>query len=183
MSSARQLMAVQFSQLSENNRKELEKFVCRHCDYLLRDPVQQMCCGHWLCECCAKELGKKVSPCCPQVECQEPWNMKEEPPVCGTWYNLYIQESIIIYIKFSSSQYFPDRFVRKSLSKFSIKCSNDDCDWIGTVGLLNNHLAECAYSKIQCLHCQEWLAADEVKTARCIKLSTQVLIQFTGWNP
>ena len=75
-------MEIRLEQLSENNRNDLEKYQCPRCDHLLRDPVQQMCCGHWLCECCAKELAEAVSPCCPRIDCMEPWNKKEEPAVC-----------------------------------------------------------------------------------------------------
>lgn len=69
---------------------------------------------------------------------------------------------IVIIQFFFLSQYFPDRFVRKSLGKFSVKCGNNECNWIGTVESLNQHQAECAYRKTQCLLCLESLDADEV---------------------
>ena len=150
-------MAIRWEQIFENNRKDLEKFQCPRCDYLLRDPVQQMSCGHWLCECCAKELDEAVSPRCPRLECQEPWNKDEEPAVRVVWVFLRIS-TIHIFLP----QYFPDRFVRKSLGKFSVKCGNAECNWVGTVESLSQHLAECAHRKTQCLHCLEWLPADKV---------------------
>lgn len=77
-------------QLFENNRKEFEKYLCPNCNYLLRDPVQQMCCGHWLCECCAKELAEKISPRCPREDCEGLWNNEEQPPVRGLFKILHI---------------------------------------------------------------------------------------------
>ena len=60
--------------LLENNRTELRNYVCPRCDLLLRDAVQQMCCGHWMCECCAKELSRERLPRCPLKDCQELWS-------------------------------------------------------------------------------------------------------------
>ena len=59
-------------------------------------------------------------------------------------------------------QYFPDRFVRKTLAKLSVKCSNTECQWIGNVEQLSQHLRECEFTKTQCKFCEEWLSASEV---------------------
>ena len=86
---------------------------------------------------------------------------------CGTTknnhqYAVFLKFCTLLQFSFSLPQYFPDRFVRKSLGKISVKCGNADCKWIGTVETLNQHQVVCAYTKTQCLLCQEWLAADEV---------------------
>ena len=74
-------MAVRLDQLLENNRKDIHKYLCPKCDYVLRDAVQQMSCGHWLCKCCAEELSLSESPQCPLQDCKELWNIEEQPTV------------------------------------------------------------------------------------------------------
>ena len=75
------VLLVQRDHVLENNSKDLDKYVCPHCKYLLRDAVQQMCCGHWLCECCALQVSIQRSPRCPQQSCLEPWG-EQSATVC-----------------------------------------------------------------------------------------------------
>ena len=83
----------------------------------------------------------------------------------------------------SFSQYFPDRFVRKSLGKFSIKCTNEDCSWIGNVEQLTLHLAECELTKLQCEHCNELLVASEVIFPEAMTQSNDYVTLFPGQVP
>lgn len=71
------MMAVACEQVPE----DVKKFLCSNCNFLLRDAVQQMSCGHWLCECCAKELSLSERPQCPLQDCLELWNTEEQPAV------------------------------------------------------------------------------------------------------
>ena len=74
------LLKVDVSHLLESNPTEVQKYVCPRCDYLLRDAVL-MFCGHWICECCAKELFQDSSPRCPREDCQKLWTDDGEVPV------------------------------------------------------------------------------------------------------
>lgn len=58
-------------------------YVCPTCYDLLREAVQQMCCGHRLCECCAEELSKEVTPQCTRKDYLQQWKSgtTEEPQV------------------------------------------------------------------------------------------------------
>lgn len=44
--------------LSENNKEQVDKYVCPKCDSILWEAVQTSC-GHWLCNGCAEELFDK----------------------------------------------------------------------------------------------------------------------------
>ena len=46
------------SLLRENNKEQVEKYVCPKCDSILWEAVQTSC-GHWLCSGCAEELFDK----------------------------------------------------------------------------------------------------------------------------
>ena len=50
---------VKASYLAENNKDQLDKYVCPKCENILTDAVQTSC-GHWLCYDCAEELFEKV---------------------------------------------------------------------------------------------------------------------------
>ena len=65
-------------------------------------------------------------------------------------------------------QYFPDRFVRKSLAKLSVKCAKTECQWIGVAEQLTQHCSvECEFTQIQCKLCDECFKASEVYFSCC----------------
>ncbi|XP_064392829.1 TNF receptor-associated factor 3-like isoform X3 [Halichondria panicea] len=109
------------------NSDMLDKYTCPHCHHLCKDAVQSVC-GHWLCESCADELMATSSPKCPQPDCQED-------------------------LKSDGDQCFPDRFVRKEISKMMVLCPYKDngCQWEDKTAALEAHLKTCTFaSNVTC---------------------------------
>ncbi|XP_019860774.1 PREDICTED: TNF receptor-associated factor 3-like [Amphimedon queenslandica] len=130
--------------LTENNKDNIEKYVCPKCDGILRDAVQTSC-GHWLCNDCAEEIfdKKETTPCCPRTECGEELTTEEGRP------------------------FFLDRFVRKEINRFSIMCPNCKfgCDWNGKISeFYAEHLGSCVYEKEECPHCKKGLSLSEYQS-------------------
>ncbi|XP_019852875.1 PREDICTED: TNF receptor-associated factor 2-like [Amphimedon queenslandica] len=125
---------IKASHLAENNKDQLEKYECPKCEHILTDAVQTSC-GHWLCHDCADGIFQKMedTPYCPRTDCGEELTAEEGRP------------------------FFPDRFVRKEISRFVVACINRKfgCIWEGKLGELGNHLRTCEHNKTECKHCNQ----------------------------
>lgn len=71
-------------------------------------------------------------------------------------YSMYIDPAVRV-------QFFPDRFVRKEIAKFLVRCVNHEkgCGWRGLVSKLQRHLESCEHSRVQCEHCRNWIPPAE----------------------
>ena len=115
---------------------EWNKYQCPLCKWLLKDAVQ-ISCGHWLCLECAQEVFNQRTPHCPKDDCAE--------------------------VLAGSPPFFPDRFVRREIARFSVHCVNHEkgCTWTGLAGELQLHFRSCQHSQIQCQYCNDWIVPAE----------------------
>ncbi|XP_003385751.1 PREDICTED: TNF receptor-associated factor 2-like [Amphimedon queenslandica] len=132
---SRESRRLKTSFLTENNKEQLEKYVCPKCDCILHDAVQTSC-GHWLCNGCAEEFFDKKNEgtiFCPRPDCDEELTNED------------------------GRLFFPDRFVRKEINRFSILCPNRKfgCDWNDVISEVFVHLESCVYEKQECPHCSK----------------------------
>lgn len=117
---------ITFECLAANN-EEAERYLCPSCDHILKDAVQ-INCGHWMCEKCASDLFSTdaTKHYCKKSGCQD-----EVTPSEGKYY-------------------FPDRFVRRCLAAFKFSCTNDGCEWQGTLSETQTHASSCKFKKEAC---------------------------------
>ncbi|KAL5487187.1 hypothetical protein EMCRGX_G019761 [Ephydatia muelleri] len=119
-----------------------KKYQCPSCRYLLKGAVQ-LSCGHWVCQACADRVFQTSSPPrCPRNDCNDELESTE------------------------GCKYFPDRFVRKEILGFNVKCVNhaEGCLWIGNVSTLEDHLGKCDYRLLPCpLQCGTKIASKELE--------------------
>uniref|UniRef100_A0A1X7T9H5 MATH domain-containing protein n=2 Tax=Amphimedon queenslandica TaxID=400682 RepID=A0A1X7T9H5_AMPQE len=121
-------------------------------------------CGHWLCDGCAKELfdRKESTIFCPRTDCGEELTTEEGRP------------------------FFPDRFVRKEINRFSIMCRNRKlgCHWSGKIDELLEHLRSCVYEikKEECSHCKEGFSLSEYQSHvdQCPKMTVACPLKDHG---
>jgi ribosomal protein L37AE/L43A len=122
--------------------QQLVKYQCPVCSHILKDAVQTSC-GHWMCNGCAEDFFKdNYQPVCPRDDCKEELTDEDGRP------------------------FFPDRFVRKEISRFTIKCLNTEfgCKWIGSIGEFTDHLKICSYNGKKCPHCNLFMTLADVRT-------------------
>jgi len=100
------------------------KYLCTFCGNVLRDPVQTSC-GHRYCKSCVEPL------------------LRSSPSRC-----LVDNEEI------TEKKIFEDKFARREILSLPVQCANqcDGCDWTGELGQLEDHEAQCPYTKVQCMY-------------------------------
>ncbi|XP_028415913.1 TNF receptor-associated factor 3-like [Dendronephthya gigantea] len=112
-------------QISDRNRKKInKKFLCTKCSLLLKEPMQTIC-GHLICKGCVQNiLGSGNSVC----------------PVDGT--------------ELKENNVFLDRYTQRELVTLTLHCVNEECDWFGAGKELQAHINTCDYTVIKCVHGQ-----------------------------
>ncbi|XP_027059293.1 TNF receptor-associated factor 3-like [Pocillopora damicornis] len=102
------------------------KYMCNSCGLLLRDAMQTTC-GHFYCSSCLASLFRNGST---RMTCLQ--DQKE----------------------FLPNEVFPDNFMRREVQAFVVNCTFEDegCNWKGEVRHLENHLSNCEFLKIPCVH-------------------------------
>ena len=105
---------------------------CPVCLHIIRDPHQVTCCGKKFCKACIEHIKAIKKPC----------------PTCN-------EE------EFSN---FPDKGFKQSLYALKVRCSHhkDECEWMGELGQLNEHLNTepqpekqldgCQFVEIDCIY-------------------------------
>ncbi|XP_078502168.1 TNF receptor-associated factor 2-like [Lissotriton helveticus] len=107
------------------------KYLCTKCELLLRDPVQNINCGHRFCLCCYQLLVRKGN-----LQC----------PAC-------LKERIEPYEKSKNNlgQCFRDNAIKREVLNLLVSCSNKGCDWTGPLKELEEkHRSSCSSEKIDC---------------------------------
>ncbi|KAJ1134344.1 hypothetical protein NDU88_000796 [Pleurodeles waltl] len=107
------------------------KYLCCNCELLLRDPVQNINCGHRFCLCCYQLLVRKGNLKCPAC-------VKEriEPS----------EKS-----KNNLGKCFRDNAIKREVLNLSVSCSNKGCDWTGLLKELEEkHRSSCSAEMIDC---------------------------------
>ncbi|CAH3037682.1 unnamed protein product [Pocillopora meandrina] len=113
--------------LSNAEKQRLgSKYTCSSCGYLLRDAMQTSC-GHFYCSSCLASLFQDGST---RMTCLQ--DQKE----------------------FLPNEVFPDNFMRREVQAFVVNCTFEEegCNWKGEVRHLENHLSNCEFLKIPCVH-------------------------------
>ncbi|XP_070569759.1 TNF receptor-associated factor 2-like [Ptychodera flava] len=106
-----------------------EKYICQHCQLILRDAVQTSC-GHRYCKECFQGL------------------IRDDDNECSACINEGCLDSLM-----NAEQMFPDRAISRELNEKTVRCINDGCDWTGLFKLYQEeHFDSCQYSVIACLH-------------------------------
>ncbi|XP_065189204.1 TNF receptor-associated factor 2-like [Sycon ciliatum] len=119
------------------NVNHLNSYLCSHCKYLLRDPIQANC-GHRFCSSCYQLLLSEPSPKCPGAACTE--------------------------ILLPSD--FHDVHAARDIGAMRVHCvhKHSGCEWQGKVEDLETHLSACAHTKEKCPNpgCTEMLGKTEM---------------------
>ena len=110
-------------------------FFCPVCHLVLREPHQTKCCGHHMCESCARKIQRPRS--------QFPQQQARCPVCQQTGFTSEI-----------------DKYFKRKVSELRIKCPYEDrgCQWEGelaqleTKGLVKGHLDGCMYKDIVCTY-------------------------------
>ena len=110
---------------------------CPVCLLILCDPYQVSCCGNGFCQGCIEQVKADSSP----YNC----------PCC----------------KAETFEAFEDKRLKRSLYGFRVYCANRQhgCQWVGELGLLDNHLNSnpskqkqlegCLFCQVKCIHCSK----------------------------
>jgi uncharacterized coiled-coil protein SlyX len=101
-----------------------EDFFCPVTFELLLNPHQTTCCGNHLSEKAVRRLQRDGKPC----------------PMC----------------KESELSTMPDKFHRRRVSAVHVRCphASSGCEWVGEVGVVDQHAAACPKHPWQCQYCE-----------------------------
>ena len=125
---------------------------CPVCLLVLREPYQATCCGYGFCRVCIERVRAENKPC----------------PCCNAE-------------KFDS---FEDKGRKRLLNEYQVHCTNKklDCQWVGELGELENHLNSnppldkqlegCQLTQVQCLHCFQPIQRSDIgvhQNDQCLK--------------
>ena len=103
-----------------------DEYLCTICTGLLREPVITRC-GHLFCATCFdKHRSRRGLTTCP------------------------LDRKVI-----KSSDFFPDRFVKKQVEKLRVHCPFDreNCLWSGPLVVVREHMKNCGYGMCLCRDC------------------------------
>ena len=104
----------------------IKKHQCSAGSHLVKDVVQ-ISCGHWMCERCADNYCSNMDgKSCPKPECGERLE------------------------QIDGRNYFPDKFIRKQMAKFTFACTNGRCQWIGFFEETAEHEITCRFKALSC---------------------------------
>ncbi|CAH2316674.1 TNF receptor-associated factor 2 [Pelobates cultripes] len=108
------------------------KYLCCHCENILRKAVQTMC-GHRYCAQCLSRLASSTNrTICPKCrEGEDPSSLSEE---C-----VLIEEKS-----------FSDVAINKEISELKVHCATSECTWAGVLKDYDDHRNLCDYTEIQC---------------------------------
>ncbi|XP_077986318.1 TNF receptor-associated factor 2-like [Glandiceps talaboti] len=105
------------------------KYLCRHCDQILKDPKQTFC-GHRYCAYCLEDIISRDS----DIRCKA---CEDEG----------YEDSML-----RSDQIYRDRAILRELNNCSVQCPNDDCDWKGLYKEYDEeHAGSCPSAVITCI--------------------------------
>uniref|UniRef100_H3B7S8 TNF receptor-associated factor n=1 Tax=Latimeria chalumnae TaxID=7897 RepID=H3B7S8_LATCH len=106
--------------------------LCCHCQLLMRDPVQNIECGHKFCRECFHRLLSRGIVKCPECLKAEKRDGK-------------------IHTLGEPWKYFPDIATKKEILNLPVTCHNSDCSWSGTLRDLEmEHRLQCTEELIEC---------------------------------
>ncbi|XP_054854062.1 TNF receptor-associated factor 1 [Eublepharis macularius] len=107
------------------------KYLCSHCQGVLRAALQAPC-GHRYCSACLAWIVRNhKNPLC--LSC------KEEDP------NSVDEETLL-----SVEKAFSDAAINKEISELSVRCEVPGCTWIGIMKALEGHKITCEHALIPC---------------------------------
>ncbi|XP_047130386.1 TNF receptor-associated factor 4 isoform X2 [Hydra vulgaris] len=100
-------------------------YECPICQFTFRDPVQTRDCGHRFCESCLEPILKKSPSTCP------------------------IDRRVL-----TRDKVYPDKACKRTVLAFKVRCYNfgNDCEWIGELGNLQDHLEQCQLIEVACVN-------------------------------
>ena len=112
--------------------------VCVICLEIAEDPWQHGKCGRLLCKECLEKLGRNKP--CPNCRMEQPQYFEDNKSKCT-----YL---VVIIITFTSLVPPGKREIKALL----VKCANvgRGCEWEGTVGTLEQHVATCEFALVPC---------------------------------
>lgn len=122
------------------------KFLCRHCQLILRNPVQGTC-GHRFCRSCWDEILQVHT----EVDCPA---CIEEP----------VEESEAG--KLSANEMFPDKGVKREMSSISCACAFPGCTWRGIFRDYEVHEQTCKFREVACALCSKPIADGQIEQHR-----------------
>ncbi|XP_077986610.1 TNF receptor-associated factor 2-like [Glandiceps talaboti] len=112
--------------------KDVEaKFICCHCDLILKNPIQTYC-GHRYCSPCIDDIitrnGNRTALCTP---------CKEDD----------VYDSVL-----KKEETYPDKAIKRELNQLSVHCVNTSCEWKGLYKEYDEeHAPSCPYAYIKCI--------------------------------
>lgn len=120
-----------------------QKFLCNHCNRILRDPVQSFC-GHRFCRNCITSVVQSGE----QVQCKS----------C-------IQEGVEDeqFSMLKMDQLFPDNAVKREMASMHTCCENEGCSWDGPFKQYEKHIKECNFRPVQCSQCHQPVIASKIQ--------------------
>ncbi|XP_078604264.1 TNF receptor-associated factor 2-like isoform X1 [Branchiostoma floridae x Branchiostoma japonicum] len=119
------------------------KYCCSSCGKLLDEPRQTEC-GHRYCRTCLEDLTRTGEGKCTAHKCGET-------------------------IK-PGDQVFPDKAIEREIEVIPVVCNNvkDGCEWEGVVKQVKDHLSQCDYERLPCIHeaqgCQKSIQRKDLAT-------------------
>ncbi|KAH9488760.1 hypothetical protein Btru_049969 [Bulinus truncatus] len=130
-----------------------EKFLCGHCENILREPMQSDC-GHRFCNACKNELASLPAP----VQCKA--CIKEQVPM---------EESIL-----NVNSMFEDKAAIREMKKLETRCINSGCQWKGLFQDYLLHEKSCDKKMVTCQLCGQLVTQAKLtnhETKQCPKRS------------
>ncbi|XP_060106569.1 TNF receptor-associated factor 1 [Heteronotia binoei] len=107
------------------------KYLCSHCERVLRTALQTLC-GHRYCKACLAWLVRNhKNPVCQSCKEEDPDNVDEE-------------------MLLSIEKAFSDAAINKEISELSVHCVVPGCTWTGIMEALEGHQSTCEYTQIPC---------------------------------
>ena len=111
-----------------------DALVCAICLEVAEDPWQHGKCGRLLCKECLEKLGRNKP--CPNCRMAQPQYFED---------NRSKLAQIIVVRTFI--RYF---LGKRDIKALCVKCANVGCEWEGTVGTLEQHVATCEFAVVPC---------------------------------
>ncbi|XP_059175337.1 TNF receptor-associated factor 2-like [Physella acuta] len=113
-----------------------EKFLCGHCELILRNPLQSEC-GHRFCQSCKDELARSNEVNKQRMLCKA--CVKEQVPE---------DEALL-----EPEKMFEDKAAIREMKKIATRCPNPGCQWKGTFAEYISHETECDKKMVNCQLC------------------------------
>ncbi|XP_078604269.1 TNF receptor-associated factor 2-like isoform X2 [Branchiostoma floridae x Branchiostoma japonicum] len=118
------------------------KYCCSSCGKLLDEPRQTEC-GHRYCRTCLEDLTRTGEGKCTAHKCGE---------------------------TIKPGDVFPDKAIEREIEVIPVVCNNvkDGCEWEGVVKQVKDHLSQCDYERLPCIHeaqgCQKSIQRKDLAT-------------------